>query len=59
MMLINIKTLREHIHAVIINKGEQGFIINGLAKELDSIGDAANIFEKEINNINSKDQDEK
>ena len=36
-MLIKLETLRERLHAVIINKGEQGFIVNGLAKELDSI----------------------
>ena len=31
-MLIKLETLRERLHAVIINKCEQGFIVNGLAK---------------------------
>ena len=36
-MLIKIETLKERLQAVILNKGEQGHIIDGLEKELDSI----------------------
>jgi len=31
-MLITIETLRERIHAVVINKGEQGHQIDGIAE---------------------------
>ena len=38
-MLINITTLRERIHGVILNKGEQGHKIEGLENKLASIND--------------------
>ena len=39
-MLINITTLRERIHGVILNKGEQGHKIEGLENKLASINDS-------------------
>ena len=39
-MLININTLRERIHGVILNKGEQGHNIEGLENKLESINDS-------------------
>ena len=33
-MFIKIATLRERLHAVILNKGEQGYVTEGLDKEL-------------------------
>ena len=36
-MFIKIATLRERLHAVILNKGEQGYVTEGLDKELDSL----------------------
>tara|TARA_Y100000590_G_scaffold71530_1_gene78614 strand:- start:28566 stop:29957 length:1392 start_codon:yes stop_codon:yes gene_type:complete len=43
-MLIKLETLRERLHAVIINKGEQGFIIEDLAEELDTIENSYDSF---------------
>ena len=39
-MLINIQTIRERLHAVILNKGEQGHIIDGLETQLDLVPDS-------------------
>ena len=39
-MFIKIATLRERLHAVILNKGEQGYVTEGLDKELDSLPDS-------------------
>tara|TARA_B100001750_G_scaffold82396_1_gene65341 strand:- start:30 stop:392 length:363 start_codon:yes stop_codon:yes gene_type:complete len=39
-MLININTLKERIHGVILNKGEQGHKIEGLENKLTSINDS-------------------
>ena len=56
-MLIKLETLRERLQAVIINKGEQGFIVNGLAKELDSIENSYDSFvdfTKKISDIKTR-----
>ena len=41
-MLIKIDALRvrERIHGVVLNKGEQGYQIDGLQDELDSLRDS-------------------
>ena len=39
-MLIKLQTLRERLQAVVLNKGEQGFMIDGLSEKLDSIPDS-------------------
>ena len=39
-MFLKIATLRERLHAVILNKGEQGYVTEGLDKELDSLPDS-------------------
>ena len=39
-MLIKLDTLRERLHGVVLNKGEQGHNIEGLQEELDSLSDS-------------------
>lgn len=39
-MLIKIQTLRERLHGVVLNKGEQGHDIEGLEEELDNLPDS-------------------
>ena len=41
-MLIKIDALRERIHGVVLNKGEQGYQIDGLQDELDIFNDILN-----------------
>ena len=53
-MLININTLRERVHWVILNKGEQGHNIEGLQEELDSLSDSYDEFvnfSKKLSNL--------
>ena len=57
-MLIKIETLKERLQAVILNKGEQGHIIDGLEKELDSIDnsyDSLVNFTKKLSDLPLKD----
>ena len=43
-MLIKLDTLRERLHGVVLNKGEQGHNIEGLQEELDSLSDSYDEF---------------
>ena len=43
-MLIRLDTLRERLHGVVLNKGEQGHDIEGLQNELDSLPDSYDVF---------------
>ena len=43
-MLIRIDTLRERLHGVVLNKGEQGHNIEGLQDELDKLPDSYDEF---------------
>ena len=45
-MLIKLDTLRERLHGVVLNKGEQGHNIEGLQEELDSLSDSYDEFVK-------------
>ena len=53
-MLIKLDTLRERLHGVVLNKGEQGHNIEGLQKELDSLSDSYDEFvnfSKKLSNL--------
>ena len=50
-MLIKLDTLRERLHGVVLNKGEQGHNIEGLQEELDSLSDSYDEFVNFIQNI--------
>ena len=43
-MLIRLDTLRERLHGVVLNKGEQGHDIEGLQNELDSLPDSLSLI---------------
>ena len=43
-MLIRLDTLRERLHGVVLNKGEQGHNIEGLQDELDKLPDSYDEF---------------
>ena len=43
-MLIRLDTLRERLHGVVLNKGEQGYNIEGLQDELDKLPDSYDEF---------------
>ena len=45
-MLIRLDTLRERLHGVVLNKGEQGYDIKGLQDELDKLPDSYDEFVK-------------
>ena len=45
-MLIRLDTLRERLHGVVLNKGEQGYDIKGLQDELDKLSDSYDEFVK-------------
>ena len=53
-MLIKLDTLRERLHGVVLNKGEQGHNIEGLQEELDSLSDSYDEFvnfSKKLSNL--------
>ena len=43
-MLIRLDTLRERLHGVVLNKGEQGYDIEGLQDQLDNLQDSYDEF---------------
>ena len=50
-MLIRLDTLRERLHGVVLNKGEQGYDIEGLQDELDNLPDSYDEFVKFTKNL--------
>ena len=50
-MLIGLGTLRERIHGVVLNKGEQGHEIDGLVSKLESLLLILMIAPRELNQL--------
>ena len=50
-MLIRLDTLRERLHGVVLNKGEQGYDIEGLQDELDNLPDSYDELVKFTKNL--------
>ena len=52
-MLIKYETLKERLHGVILNKGEQGYDVSGLKEKLDTLPESFDSIMSFIDDINS------
>ena len=52
-MLIKFETLKERLHGVILNKGEQGYDVSGLKEKLDTLPESFDSIMSFIDDINS------
>ena len=52
-MLIKFETLKERLHGVILNKGEQGYDVSGLEEKLDNLPESFDSIMSFVDDINS------
>ena len=52
-MLIKFETLKERLHGVILNKGEQGYDVSGFKEKLDTLPESFDSIMSFIDDINS------